>query len=57
LDIDEKEMWWYLDTRMFGTAPHSGFGLGFERMIQFITGMANIRDVIPFPRTPGSAEF
>ena len=57
MDIDEKEMWWYLDTRMFGTAPHSGFGLGFERMIQFITGIANIRDVIPFPRTPGSAEF
>jgi asparaginyl-tRNA synthetase len=57
LDIDEKEMWWYLNTRRFGTALHSGFGLGFERMIQFITGMANIRDVIPFPRTPGSAEF
>ncbi len=57
LDIDEKEMWWNLDTRMFGTAPHRGFGLDFERMVQFITGMANIRDVIPFPRTPGSAEF
>jgi asparaginyl-tRNA synthetase len=57
LDIDEKELNWYLDTRKFGTAPHSGFGLGFERMIQFITGMGNIRDVIPFPRTPGNAEF
>jgi len=55
--IDEKELSWYLDTRKFGTAPHSGFGLGFERMIQFITGMGNIRDVIPFPRTPGNAEF
>lgn len=55
--IDEKELEWYLDTRKFGTAPHSGFGLGFERMIQFITGMGNIRDVIPFPRAPGSAEF
>jgi asparaginyl-tRNA synthetase len=57
LGIEEKELSWYLDTRKFGTAPHSGFGLGFERMIQFITGMGNIRDVIPFPRTPGSAEF
>jgi asparaginyl-tRNA synthetase len=57
LDIDEKELSWYLDTRKFGTAPHSGFGLGFERMVQFITGMGNIRDVIPFPRTPGSAAF
>jgi asparaginyl-tRNA synthetase len=57
MDIEEKELWWYLDTRKFGTAPHSGFGLGFERMIQFITGMGNIRDVIPFPRTPGNAEF
>jgi len=57
LGIEEEEMWWYLDTRKFGTAPHSGFGLGFERMIQFVTGMGNIRDVIPFPRTPGSAEF
>ena len=55
--IPEKEMWWYLETRKFGTAPHSGFGLGFERMILFITGMANIRDVIPFPRTPKNAEF
>lgn len=57
LGIPEKEMWWYLDTRRFGTAPHSGFGLGFERLILFITGMANIRDVIPFPRTPQNAEF
>lgn len=57
LGIDEKELDWYLDTRRFGSAPHSGFGLGFERMIQFITGMSNIRDVIPFPRTPGNAEF
>ncbi len=57
MDIDEKDLWWYLDTRKFGTAPHSGFGLGFERMVQFITGMGNIRDVIPFPRTPGNAEF
>ena len=57
IGIDPKELWWYLDTRRFGTAPHSGFGLGFERMVQFITGMHNIRDVIPFPRTPGNAEF
>ena len=57
MDIEEKDLWWYLDTRKFGTAPHSGFGLGFERMVQFITGMGNIRDVIPFPRTPGNAEF
>ena len=57
IGIDPKELWWYLDTRRFGSAPHSGFGLGFERMVQFITGMHNIRDVIPFPRTPGNAEF
>ncbi|HIP48947.1 MAG TPA: asparagine--tRNA ligase [Lutibacter sp.] len=57
LDIDEKEMWWYLDTRRFGTAVHSGFGLGFERLVQFVTGMNNIRDVIPFPRTPQNADF
>ncbi|NOQ72782.1 MAG: asparagine--tRNA ligase [Crocinitomix sp.] len=56
-DIPEEEMWWYLDSRKFGTAPHSGFGLGFERMVMFTTGMSNIRDVIPFPRTPGRAEF
>ncbi len=57
LDIDEKELWWYIDTRKFGTAVHSGFGLGFERLVQFTTGMGNIRDVIPFPRTPQSADF
>ncbi len=57
LNIDEKELWWYLDTRKFGTAVHSGFGLGFERLVQFITGMGNIRDVIPYPRTPQNAEF
>jgi asparaginyl-tRNA synthetase len=57
LKLPEKDLWWYLETRKFGTAPHSGFGLGFERMIQFITGMTNIRDVIPFPRTPKNAEF
>ncbi|MBI5541295.1 MAG: asparagine--tRNA ligase [Bacteroidia bacterium] len=57
LHIPSKDMWWYLETRKFGTAPHSGFGLGFERLILFVTGMANIRDVIPFPRTPKNAEF
>ncbi|WPP51623.1 asparagine--tRNA ligase [Catalinimonas niigatensis] len=55
--IPHDEMWWYLDTRKFGTAPHSGFGLGFERLLLFITGLGNIRDVIPFPRTPENAEF
>ncbi|GIV39344.1 MAG: asparagine--tRNA ligase [Thermonema sp.] len=55
--ISTEEMWWYLDTRRFGSVPHSGFGLGLERFVQFITGMGNIRDVIPFPRTPGNAEF
>jgi asparaginyl-tRNA synthetase len=57
LGIDEEELWWYLDTRKFGTAVHSGFGLGFERLVLFVTGMSNIRDVIPFPRTPQNAEF
>ncbi|MGE5419394.1 MAG: asparagine--tRNA ligase [Chloroflexota bacterium] len=57
LKMPEKDLWWYLETRKFGTAPHSGFGLGFERMILFVTGMSNIRDVIPFPRTPRNAEF
>jgi len=57
LDLPEKEMWWYLDTRRYGTVPHSGFGLGFERLMLFVTGMGNIRDVIPFPRTPKTAEF
>ena len=57
LHIPMKDMWWYLDTRKFGTVPHSGFGLGFERLVLFVTGMANIRDVIPFPRTPNNCEF
>ncbi|NLK55544.1 MAG: asparagine--tRNA ligase [Bacteroidales bacterium] len=57
LGLPEEDLWWYLETRKFGTAPHSGFGLGFERMMLFMTGMANIRDVIPFPRTPKNAEF
>ena len=57
MHIPMKDMWWYLDTRRFGTVPHSGFGLGFERLVLFVTGMTNIRDVIPFPRTPKSAEF
>ncbi len=57
LGIPEKELWWFLETRKFGTAPHSGFGLGFERLMLFVTGMKNIRDVIPFPRTPRNAEF
>ena len=57
IGLDEKELWWYLDLRKFGTAVHSGFGLGFERLVQFATGMANIRDTIPFPRTPQNAEF
>jgi len=57
LNLPEKELWWYLELRKFGSAPHSGFGLGFERLIQFVTGMTNIRDVIAYPRYPGSAEF
>ncbi len=57
MNIEEEKLWWYLDTRKFGTTPHSGFGLGFERMMLFVTGMTNIRDVIPFPRTPQNAEF
>src|SRR5690554_3958421 len=57
LNIPEEDLWWYLDTRKFGTAVHSGFGLGFERLVLFVTGMTNIRDVIPFPRTPQNAEF
>ncbi|WP_060872689.1 asparagine--tRNA ligase [Myroides odoratus] len=57
MGIDKEELWWYLDTRKFGTAPHSGFGLGFERLVLFVTGMTNIRDVIPFPRTPQNAAF
>jgi len=55
--LNPADYWWYLDLRRFGTVPHSGFGLGLERMVQFVTGMGNIRDVIPFPRTPGNAEF
>jgi len=57
LDIPEEELWWYLDLRKYGTAVHSGFGLGFERLVMFTTGMGNIRDVIPYPRTPQNAEF
>ena len=57
LSMPQKDLWWYLELRKFGSAPHSGFGLGFERLIQFVTGMGNIRDVIPFPRYPGNAEF
>ncbi len=57
MNLPEKDLWWYMDLRKFGSAPHSGFGLGFERLILFVTGMTNIRDVIPFPRFPGNAEF
>jgi asparaginyl-tRNA synthetase len=57
MNIPEEELWWYLDLRKFGSVPHSGFGLGFERLIQFVSGMNNIRDVIPFPRSPGNADF
>jgi asparaginyl-tRNA synthetase len=57
LKLPEKDLWWYIETRKFGTVPHSGFGLGFERLLLFVTGMSNIRDVIPFPRTPRNAEF
>jgi asparaginyl-tRNA synthetase len=57
MNIPMKDMWWYLDTRRYGSCPHSGFGLGFERLLLFVTGMSNIRDVIPFPRTPNNAEF
>jgi asparaginyl-tRNA synthetase len=57
MNIPAEDLWWYLDTRRFGTVPHAGFGLGFERMVQFVTGMTNIRDVIAFPRTPKNAEF
>jgi asparaginyl-tRNA synthetase len=57
LGLPEKNYWWYMDLRRFGTVPHAGFGLGFERTVMYVTGMGNIRDVIPFPRTPGSAEF
>ena len=57
MEIIPDDLWWYLDLRKYGTVPHAGFGLGFERVVQFMTGMGNIRDVIPFPRTPLSAEF
>ena len=57
LGFDRDEYWWYLELRRHGSVPHAGFGLGFERLVQFATGMANIRDVIPFPRVPGSVEF
>ena len=57
MSISEQDLWWYLDTRRFGSVPHSGFGLGFERLVQFVTGMTNIRDVIPFPRYPSYIEF
>ena len=57
MGIDDKELWWYIDLRKYGTVPHSGFGLGFERMVMFCTGMSNIRDVIPYPRTPKNASF
>ena len=56
-NLDPEEYWWYLDIRKYGSVPHAGFGLGFERTIQFMTGMQNIRDVIPFPRTPKNAKF
>ena len=55
--LSEDDYWWYIDLRRYGTVPHAGFGLGFERMLMFVTGIPNIRDVIPFPRTPGSAPF
>ncbi len=57
MGMETKTLWWYIDTRKFGTVPHSGFGLGFERLLLFVTGMGNIRDVIPFPRSPKNAEF
>ena len=57
MDVDQEELWWYLETRQFGSCQHSGFGLGFERLIMFVTGMKNVRDVIPFPRYPQNAEF
>jgi asparaginyl-tRNA synthetase len=56
-NLDKNAYWWYIDSRRFGSVPHSGFGLGFERMMMLVTGATNIRDVIPYPRTPGSIEF
>jgi len=55
--LDSKDYWWYIDLRRYGSVPHAGFGLGFERLLMFLTGVSNIRDVIPFARTPGNAEF
>jgi asparaginyl-tRNA synthetase len=55
--LKAEDYWWYLELRKFGTVPHAGFGAGFERIVQFVTGMDNIRDVIPFPRSPGKADF
>ena len=57
LGLREEDYWWYLDLRRYGTVPHAGFGLGFERLIMYLTGISNIRDVLPFPRTVGNAEF
>ena len=57
LQLSEKDYWWYLDLRRYGSCPHSGFGLGFERLMMYITGISNIRDVLPFPRTPKNCEF
>jgi asparaginyl-tRNA synthetase len=57
MGLHEQDYWWYLESRRFGSAPHAGFGLGFERAIMYITGMENIRDVVPFPRTPGNCDF
>ena len=57
MGLNPDDYWWYLELRKFGSAPHSGFGLGFERLVQFVTGLSNIRDVIPFPRTPGNVSF
>ncbi|MEP0479521.1 MAG: amino acid--tRNA ligase-related protein, partial [Nonlabens sp.] len=57
MEISDEELGWYLEMRKFGSVVHSGFGLGFERLVMFVTGMGNIRDVIPYPRTPGNAEF
>jgi asparaginyl-tRNA synthetase len=56
-DVMKEELWWYRDLRRYGTVPHAGFGMGFERLLNYVTGMENIRDVIPFPRTPGNAQF
>jgi asparaginyl-tRNA synthetase len=57
MNLNEEDYWWYLDSRRYGTAPHAGFGMGFERMLMLVTGVSNIRDVMPFPRTPKSLDF